>query len=285
VSPLAVAAELGLEVLRLLPGGEHQAWAVRDAVGSDLVLKVFAAGELARLDLAIGTAVRVRARGVPVPELYEAGAAAGSAYTLQTRCAGAVPDRLEDEHARQLLVFWDAHRDAVPEGSDWPERLVAALRRGDRELFADHAPVRASNTDAVGLLEEILAVGQTAESSILRRGDAMHGDWHHRNLLADGGLVTAVIDWENARPGDARLDLVLLNYWAETYAGVGFTPRAVSRIRGAVEEHVEVEAHRLLSAFVALHQLWFVCALRPERLDETVSQVRRGLAPRWSTRA
>jgi hypothetical protein len=45
---------------------------------------------------------------------------------------------------------------------------------------------------------------------------------------------------------------------------------------------VEPDARRALAALVALHQLWFVSALRPERLNETVTQVRRELAPHWN---
>jgi len=284
VSTEAVAAALGLEVVDLLPGGEHQVWAVRDDSGSECVLKLFARREAARLELAVATAVRVRAREVPVPDPYVAGVAAGCAYTLQARCRGAVPEWLEDAHARQLLGYWEAHRDAVPEGSNWPERAVAALCGGDRELFADHAPVRATGGPAARLLDEIVVVGQAADPSTLRGTDAMHGDWHHRNLLVDGERVTGIIDWENARPGDARLDLVLLSYWTSVYAGIGVAPSAATRVGAAADRVVEPEARALLCAVVALHQLWFVCAFRPERLTETVDQVRRHLAPHWSTR-
>ena len=283
MSVVAAAAELGLEVTGLLPGGEHQAWAVRDGAGSELVLKVFAPTHLARVERAVGTALRVRDRGVPIPDPYVVGVAGGSAYTLQARCPGTVPDRLEEAHALRLLGFWDAHRDAVPEGSDWPERVIAALRRGDAELFAEHAPIRAAGRPAAGLLGEIIEVGRHADPMILRRTDAMHGDWHHRNLLVDGEDVTAVIDWENARPGDARFDLLLLGYWTSVYAGTGVAPRAATAVTAATDREVEPEARALLCAAIALHQLWFVCAFRPERITETVRDARRHLAPYWTS--
>ena len=75
----AVAAELRLEVTARLPGGERPAWAVRDHVGSDLVLKVFALTDLPRVELAVGTAVRVRDRGVPIPDPYVVGVAGSRA--------------------------------------------------------------------------------------------------------------------------------------------------------------------------------------------------------------
>jgi len=40
---------------------------------------------------------------------------------------------------------------------------------------------------------------------------------------------------------------------------------------------------RILAALVALHQLWFVSAHRPDRLDETVTQIRCELSPYWTS--
>ena len=107
----------------------------------------------------------------------------------------------------------------------------------------------------------------------------MHRDWHHRNLLVRGETVTAVIDWEAARAGDARLDLVLLNYWCDVYVGSGVSREAHERVSSFTAARVEPDARRLLAALVALHQLWFVCAWRPERLEETVTQVRGAAGP------
>ena len=193
-----------------------------------------------------------------------------------------MPQVFEGAHAAQMLDFWTAHEGAMPEGGDWPERLVHALVVGDIELFAVHAPIRAAGGEAAVLLGEIVDVGGSADPSVLRRTDAMHRDWHHRNLLVDGDTVTAVIDWESARAGDARLDLVLLNYWCDVYVDSGVSRAAHSRVSSFTAARVEPDARRLLAALVALHQLWFVCALRPERLDETVTQVRRELARAWT---
>ncbi len=75
---------------------------------------------------------------------------------------------------------------------------------------------------------------------------------------------------------------MLLNYWCGVYVDSGVSRAAHSRVSSFTAARVEPDARRLLAALVALHQLWFVCALRPERLDETVTQVRRELARAWT---
>ena len=278
-----LATELGLDVIARLAGGERGALAVDASDGAPLVLKVFSLGEERGLANALEVAARVRARGVPVPDPYWMGTTTRRAYTLQRRCDGTVPSVFEDAHAAQMLDFWETHQDAIPEGGDWPERVVGALLAGDVELFAVHEPVRAAGGEAAELLREIIDVGNSADPSVLRRTDAMHRDWHHRNLLVRGETVTAVIDWEAARAGDARLDLVLLNYWTGVYVGSGISRPAHERVSSFTAARVDPHARRILASLVALHQLWFVCAHRPERLDETVAQVRRGLAPYWTS--
>ena len=273
-----VADELGLVVVGSLAGGEHGALAVDSRAGDPLVLKVFAPTDHVRLAEAMRVADRVRTRGVPVPDPYWSGTTNDRAYTLQRRCEGEIPHDLEASHATQLLEFWDAHRDAMPEGSDWPERAVRALLVGDVELWAEHAPIRAAGGAAMEVLQEIIAIGEAADAAVLRGTDAMHGDWHHRNLLVRGQTVSAVIDWESARAGDARYDLVLLHFWTDTYEGHGVSVEAADLVRRAVEARVAPDARRVLAALTCLHQLWFVCAYRPERVDETLDRTRRHLA-------
>ncbi len=277
----AVADALELEVVTPLVGGEHGAVAMIDADGEAWVLKVFGPDEEPKLARAVAVAATLRSRGVPVPAPYRVGTAARRAYTLQRRCPGDLPDPLTTAHARQLLGFWTRHLGAVPEGGGWPEAVVGALRVGDRELWSDPRPIRATGGHAAALLDEIVAVGETADPAVLRGGDARHGDWHHRNLLVVGDRVEAVIDWESAGAGDARVDLVLLDFWTHVYAGTGVEVGAAALVRGATDEHVEPRARRILAAYVALHQLWFVCAHRRERLPAFVPEIERHLAWQW----
>ena len=277
----AVPVELGLTMVGPLTGGEHGAWAVVDAEGQPFVLKVFALADLERLTLAVETATRLRRRGVPVPDPYRVGTSGASCYTLQQRCDGEVPAVLRDTHARQLLDLWRNHIDAVPEGSDWPDALIRALTDGDPLLWADHAPVRAAGGDVAALLDELIDVGRTGDASLLRGTDGIHGDWHHQNLLVIDDRVSTIFDWESARPGDARFDLVYLSFWADVFDGSEVESAAAERIRNAAREVADPPTCRLLAALVALHQLWFTTAHRPARIPEAIERVQQHLAPWW----
>jgi aminoglycoside phosphotransferase (APT) family kinase protein len=281
VGMAVVAHELRLDVRERLTGGEHGAMSVTDADGAAWVLKVFALADEPKLRRALDIAARLRSRGVPVPAPYHVGTANEYAYTLQPLCPGEIPYLLTVAHARQLLGFWTRHVDAVPEGGVWPEQVVNALANGDLELWADHAPIRATGGAAAALLDEIIAVGESADPARLRRGDARHGDFHHRNLLVVGDRVEVVIDWESAGDGDARVDLVYLDFWTHVYAGTGVAVEAADLVRRTYDEHVESGARQVLAAYVALHQLWFVCAHRPERLPSFVPEIERHLAWQW----
>src|SRR3954466_16017430 len=119
-----LADELGLEVITRLHGGERGALAVQASDGASLVLKVFSLDQSGGLARSLEVAARVRSRGVPVPDPYWMGTTSRRAYTLQQRCDGTVPELFEDAHAAQMLEFWEAHQDAIPEGGEWPERGV-----------------------------------------------------------------------------------------------------------------------------------------------------------------
>src|SRR5437764_1971594 len=46
----------------------------------------------------------------------------------------------------------------------------------------------------------------------LAGADAVHMDFHPGNLLASGGAITGVVDWDGAARGDRRFDLVTLRF-------------------------------------------------------------------------
>lgn len=276
-----VASALELVVEGALAGGEHGAFAVRSRRGTRLVLKVFDPSWALRLRRSVEVVGAVRGRGIPVPWPYETGVAGAWAYTLQARCRGVVPPVLSDRHAATMLDLWEAQRGAGLDGEDWPPAVERALRAGEVSLWADHGPIRAAGGRAAGLLDEIVDVGARFDAAALCPGDAVHGDWHHQNLLVEGDAVTAIIDWEASRPGDARSDLAYLAFWADVFDGSEVSPEAAARIRTAAAARVGGSVRPALAALVAVHQLWFTSAHRPDRLPGMVELVDHHLAPWW----
>lgn len=60
----------------------------------------------------------------------------------------------------------------------------------------------------------ILAVERLAPAAMPRRA-LIHGDFGAANLLSDGRVITAVIDWDRAMAGDALYDEANLFFWRE----------------------------------------------------------------------
>ena len=100
----------------------------------------------------------------------------------------------------------------------------------------------------------------------------MHRRWHHRNLLARGETVTAVIDWgvraRRRRVLRSRSPQFLVQRVCRKRRESGGSRASELIHRGRVEPDVR----RVLTVLVAVHQLWFVSARRPEGLDETVTK-------------
>jgi aminoglycoside phosphotransferase (APT) family kinase protein len=265
-----VVAALGLQVEVKFPGGIHGASGVRSAGGVRSVLKIFPAERETEVRRAIDIAGRLRARGAPVPDPYMVGTAAQRVFTLQHWCAGNVARPLRQCHARALFDAWELHAGACPEGGTWPE-----------SLWVDHGPLRSSGGNVSDLLDEIVGVGRTLDPRRLARTDAVHMDWHHRNVLADAETVTAIFDWEMARAGDARFDLVVLAFWSEVYRGTEVDKAAADEIRAFVANRVDPQTRAWLSALQAAMQLSFTTVNRPDLLAEVTGNVERFLAPWW----
>ncbi len=294
---LQVASALGLAVDGQLPGGEHGAYSVHSEDGSPQVLKVFPMAQEPVVVVGVDIANRVRIRGVSVPDPYMVGRSSGQVYTLQRRCAGAIASAaghcIEACHADQILRNWEQFDGACPEGGDWPEAVRRALTTGDAGLWAEHAPVRAAAEReaatasgiaaraAAELLDEIVSVGESFDPGALSRSGAVHRDFHHGNFLIDGNRLGAVIDWEAARPGDARYDLVSLSFWSEVQRGRQVSTESADRIASYVDDVVPPEVRRPLAALYGLHQLWYCTIHRPADLPQMVGMVAVHLAPQW----
>jgi hypothetical protein len=74
-----------------------------------------------------------------------------------------------------------------------------------------HQPLREHSPRTQALDRWITTTGASYPGH-LSDDDAVHGDYHPANILADHGRITGVIDWDGAGRGDRRLDLVTLRF-------------------------------------------------------------------------
>jgi aminoglycoside phosphotransferase (APT) family kinase protein len=271
-----VARALDLSVVSSLTGGEFGATLVRNRSGQELVLKVSAGSWLApRWAAGAEMAERLRARGYPAPRYEGTGEVAGLAWSLQERLPGHVPAILGGGHARRLLELAEQHRDAAGREADWLPGTMASARAAASRLGAADR-----HQDLVRALGSILDL---CNKVAVRRGDAVHGDFHHRNFLAEGDTVTGVFDWEGAAPGDWRTDLVTFAFWSQLVSEQ-WEPAAAAIAVSAMRASVPGEVAALMAAMRSLEVLDFYARVRPAVLERTADLIRERILP-WCSPA
>jgi aminoglycoside phosphotransferase (APT) family kinase protein len=280
-----VADGLGLTVADRLAGGEWGAFLVSNDADERFVLKIMPHHSMATVDRvrrAVELVESLRLRRYPAPKYFDVGERDGAVYSLQAFVAGSIPDVLVEPLAQRLVELIGLQGDVAEPNPAWCDQVVQALREGAEALWTDHDVLRnVADRRVTDLLGEIVGVGERVEPTIFRQSDVVHGDFHHRNLLAVNDEVTAVFDWESATVGDAHMDLAKLAFWCEAMAGTQVHPRAAEAVIRAADETISSGVRAAFAGVFALQQLTFAVRSRPELLEWTLMIVEQALAPRW----
>jgi hypothetical protein len=198
-----IAAITGVKLLLEgpCPGGEVGAAYVRWPDGRRSVLTEGRARTGPLLDLA-------RNAGVPTSRLELSAHVDGVRVVVQERLPGAPPDVLTAELVQAMiglnlrLTGLMTSRPATP--------VVELFLDTDGPGFCLHEPLRAHSRRTGRLLDWIHEVG--ASTPAVDGHDLVHLDYHPGNILVSHGRITGVVDWDGARRGDRRFDLVTLMF-------------------------------------------------------------------------
>ena len=272
----------GVRLLERLAGGEWGAYLGDIADGRRVVFKPLPVHSIfaeSRVRAAVGMAESLRVGGYPAPRYLDVVVIDDQVCTLQEFVSGHVPVVLGTQHATSLIELWSSHQAAAPvPDRSWGEALVERLRDPDSP---DQRMLRGSSDSRIRRLAmEMAAVGLETGPGLFRSGDIVHGDFHHRNLLTDHGRVTAVIDWEGARAGDSRWDLVTLG-WSSPPGSGSVDPAALALVRTEVDVSVPTEVRRPLAAAMALEKLAYGLRAGPAARSWAVAITRGWLRPQW----
>ncbi|MFD5185864.1 phosphotransferase family protein [Streptomyces sp. NPDC058372] len=267
----------------LATGAWSQAFALT-LDGVEAVLRIGAHGEDFAKDEAVA---RLAGPGLPVPAVLARGTAEGWAYALSVRAHGTALDDLSavdvaralpslltalDAAARVDLTGTSGYGIWAPGGrashATWPEALLAIGTETARVPGWRAALVECGV--GLGPVDAGLAALARLTPYLPGERQLLHGDLLSRNVLADGGAVTAVLDWGNALYGDRLYDAAWLLHWWPWYsawrpADLHAALLAHWHATGPLPDHLRERLHAYL-LHIALDALAY-CAYR-RRWDE-----------------
>ncbi|GLY26910.1 phosphotransferase [Kineosporia sp. NBRC 101731] len=188
-------------------GGEVGAAFVRWEDGHRSVLKWrphSRKADLLRGPLAVCEAARTA--GIPAPGTELVEQIGHAVVMVQELRPGTQLDHLDQSLLHQALSINDRQKDLLVDRPDIPP--IQLYLQDDGPGYCLHEPLRQYSNRTAALERRIRAV----TSDAARHHDAVHLDFHPGNLLAEGGSITGLVDWDGAGRGDRRLDLVTLYF-------------------------------------------------------------------------
>lgn len=97
----------------------------------------------------------------------------------------------------------------VDDPSAWAKDMLKLLIEGGNG-YCLHRPLRTFDFRTRRVVERIEEIGRSAHVGDLDGNDIVHSDLHPGNLLQVDGRLTAVVDMDYTRLGDAAFDLAML---------------------------------------------------------------------------
>lgn len=168
-------------------------------------------------------AMAYRRPGLPVPDVLDVVADGAGWLAVSVRHHGTFLEELSAAEAERAAPSIDAmlaalrgvQGAAAPSWHAWlldglvddPGRAVS----GWRELM--HADIGALFDRCVGEIRRLLP-------SCPERGDLVHGDLLHQNVLVDRDRVSAVFSWKCSTFGDFLYDAAWCHFWAPWHPGI-----------------------------------------------------------------
>ncbi|HEX5505285.1 MAG TPA: aminoglycoside phosphotransferase family protein [Thermomicrobiales bacterium] len=192
---------------------------------------------------------------LPIPRVVATGRAADEFYAISERVAGRTLHLLPTRERLAVLPAALDTLDAVaradlratrgygPWGADgagrfatWRDALAACIEDETAGFYQDwHALFRDSSLER-DVYELVYGRMLRLAAACPEDRALLHCDYHFKNILADGGRISGVIDWGNAWYGDPLYDVARVGWWAELAdaavlrARYGAAPRYDERI-------------------------------------------------------
>ena len=212
VDVLSEALGVDFELVGPLAGGETGATEVRRSDGRRHVLKWELDPENQRRRReGVQLAERLRVEVSWPSPMQETLDVDGCLFVLQEFMAGTDVDHLSHELVDRIFDLHERRLGLAPTdaSSQWADDMIEVLVEGGNG-YCLHQPLRDFDARTRRVVERIEEIGRSLHTTDLCGNDIVHGDLHPGNLLQVDGRLTAVIDMDYTRVGDATFDLTML---------------------------------------------------------------------------
>ncbi|HEX3813576.1 MAG TPA: aminoglycoside phosphotransferase family protein [Mycobacteriales bacterium] len=248
-------------MLKQFSGGAFGAFHICTATGDDAVLKLLPNWPEYALHRVKGAADIVHgliADGYPAPRFFDVGAVKDTVYSVQEYVSARAPERLPGAAPATLLELCRRHEAVLTNnaGSEWGAEIIARIDR------VDELRHRTSDKRILGIIDRALETARNSDPRVFRTNDVVHGDFHPGNVLVRGDAVAAVIDWESARPGDSRADLIRMYSAMASWSHPGST-----LFREELDRTTPPEVWRPIAAELTALHLRYALLVQPDELD------------------
>lgn len=250
-----VRHERGLELALVgrFAKGDEGAYEVTGPDGARLVLKWLPWGREARhaeehVEPALA---RLRAAGCRIPRQVAAGRVGELWFELQEFVAGSPLEHVDGVALEQLVAVVALERGAGSgQGGDWWDFVLGGLVE-DRSPLCRPSALAGCEQPVSALLSRLRLLADSAPLPQRAPDDLVHFDFGPANVLVDGGRVTAVLDWQSCRAGDASYDLMTVDWDLAAW------PKAEQGVRERLREEIVRTTDRGAAVVYAAH-----CVLR-----------------------
>lgn len=218
---------------------------------------------------------RLRARGIPIPNVVDAGRVGEVWFELQEFVVGEHFEKLTAPVLDQLLAVVAAERGAGLRADGWRERLEGLSDEGT-PIDSPEAFVNGSRRTR-RLVERAQQIVQHSDLAEMHEGDIVHGDFSQGNVLTRGDHVTAIVDWADSVDGDASFDLFTLAW--EVQSSRRATPSLATRLENEIAATTPPAVAGFYAAHVCTGSLGWAFGTKFE--ERIVAHAEKFLA-RWS---
>jgi hygromycin-B 4-O-kinase len=213
---------------------------------------------------------------LPIPNVLAIGEALGGYFAIAPRAYGAPLEKIDTQTWRAVVPSlvaaleamraaditttsgfggWDEHGQAS--SASWSHHLLAVAEdTPDLRIHGWRRKLDTGSPEGNAAFARGFAQLQRVVSDAIPRS-LLHCDLMNRNVLVDGGRISAVFDWGCARYGDHLYDLAWFEFWApwhpqldvaqlrteleRRWRQVGYTPAAMPERLAACYLHIGLD--------------------------------------------